>query len=86
MSKHTPGLWRGNTQTGVIFHRTKGFWIARLWNGFRRKERKELTHLIAAAPDMLEALEEVCGTYGTRRSAAVARAQHVIAKANGETE
>ena len=38
----------------------------------------------AAAPDMLEALEDVCGTYGHRRSIAVAKTNAVIAKAKGE--
>ena len=34
---------------------------------------------------MLEALEDVCGTYGHHRSIAVAKANAVIAKAKGET-
>ena len=82
MSKHTPGPWKASG-VGTVSHATRGFWIARLWVGFRTKEREANARLIAAAPDMLAALEDL--TVAAPNDPCWQRARAAIAKAKGET-
>lgn len=71
MSKHTPGPWKvaggyGWEETKVCYHIVdpKKGWVAQLWNKYEEdfkscEESKANAQLIAAAPEMLEALEKV---------------------------
>lgn len=72
MSQHTPGPWQfywreedGEANCGVFFERRKGqaFAVARCPRYVMEKQWKADGALIAAAPDLLEALEEAieCG-------------------------
>jgi len=71
MSKHTPGPWKvaggpSWEETEACYHivDSKKGWVAQLWNKYEedfksREESKANARLIAAAPEMLEALEKV---------------------------
>jgi hypothetical protein len=93
MNKHTPGPWiitEGDEWTDSIHTDTEqsGIWSLAFVNT-RRHEFKENRRLIAAAPDLLEALKEALeeflfDCYDDHPSAKKWRA--AIAKATGETE
>jgi len=88
MSKHTPGPWVGYEDRGVY-----------LGDGFKRPIfetgcncctadtlKAADAHLIAAAPEMLEALQYLSGLHPRRCNLAeVTRARAAIAKATGDS-
>ena len=104
-AKHTPGPWRVDIDRAIVADsQARGIWrtvVADLGlptspNG--AQEREANAHLIAAAPDLLEALEELVVTADNMRAwierqaaatpedhAAIARARAAIAKAKGES-
>lgn len=90
MSARTPGPWvtddvykddiaRYVMSEVLPFPRT----IARLELGQDRAEQEANARLIAAAPELLEALQDLCDTLGECGMTEKARA--AIAKATGET-
>ena len=84
MNKHTPGPWRGHQHA-------KGFWRIRGASGpyFAEVDTEPDTRLIAAAPDLLAALEgiliavEQLGIFPDGELARQTRA--AIAQAKGES-
>ena len=98
MSNHTPGPWRVNVDgSGDMFISAveSAKWIAEIGAPDEDGGRED-AHLMAAAPDMLEALEEasmtLAGLYGGGNTTladvrlASAKVDAAIAKAKGETE
>jgi hypothetical protein len=53
---HTPGPWEVKRNDG-IFHPLKNMWIATAHVQNTQQEQDANTHLIAAAPELLEALQ-----------------------------
>ena len=100
MSKHTPGPWlieAQNCHSGDIatVHNTDEKWVtiyAPHWmeTGMDEKEQSANARLIAAAPDLLDALKTLvdCASYGHVMDTADAwiDASAAIAKATGETK
>lgn len=94
MSKHTPGPWASNKYTTSVSVPLKAIDCERIGfsivfvNGHREKEAVANARLIAAAPDLLEALKEIADTdpvdaaLDPQRAVRIARA--AIAKATGE--
>jgi hypothetical protein len=77
MSNHTPGPWKvegGEIQFGSIGECVVDYVYT-----------KADAHLIAAAPDMLEALENLENDDGHQNKTAWRLVQAAIAKAKGET-
>lgn len=97
MSKHTKGPWltdRNNTHTGqiaTIHHCFNNDWVE-IWSsetGMGEAEQEANARLIAAVPELLEALEEVIDAwqYGSsieEASEVYKKAKQIIAKAKGE--
>jgi len=95
MSNHTPGPWRYEASTKTIRACPSNYWLATMdsWDGAVNNEAN--ARLIAAAPDLLEALEElvsrresVCAERGEMDRLAGSdgrynRARAAIAKAKG---
>jgi hypothetical protein len=88
-SQHTPGPWvihRPNDSERIDINAEGSFYIAEVIGGMTAQEAN--AHLIAAAPDLLEALEELeaLGSLELpqRRDAALLKAKAAIAKAKGE--
>ena len=98
MSKHTPGPWlieAQNCHFGDIatVHNTDEKWVtiyAPHWmeTGMDEKEQSANARLIAAAPELLEALQMLMNDPGEDRikSSAWDAARAAIAKATGETK
>ena len=97
MSKHTPGPWlieAQNSHTGAIatVHNTTDVWVE-IWSenwivtGMGPEEQSANARLIAAAPDLLEALKEIIaaadGDGWNQLDASFATARAAIAKAEG---
>ena len=92
MSKHTPGPW--TFDNGIEFIRTDtspygGWAVARV--NIVRAEAKANARLIAAAPELLDALKlmrdaflDTEGSHGTLEQTATDAADAAIAKATGE--
>jgi hypothetical protein len=88
--KHTPGPWNiefssleGNIKRWYVVG-DDGNPIARVFEDERAGPTQK-TYLIAAAPELLEALQELLGCDKTKTSiGAVMRARAAIAKATGE--
>lgn len=63
MSKHTPGPWR-SFERGVTFH----YWVVKVANRVIAKitgeDQEANARLIAAAPELLEALEKMVKQFG----------------------
>lgn len=62
--KHTPGPWHVGVKPGpIIYDDAYGSQIARMDNPFGQTDEENLAnaHLIASAPDLLEALKEAHG-------------------------
>lgn len=62
MSKHTPGPWRVIETDDAVMIGPDQFMTATYIikaSGFESSERRANAHLIAAAPEMLEALEDL---------------------------
>jgi hypothetical protein len=98
ISQHTPGPWdvqQTNSDariTNIEFNRAESFSSATLYSGecVPLDEHQANARLIAAAPELLEALEELIGDrYNPMRESdpifisARDRARYVIAKATG---
>ena len=97
-TKHTPGPWTTyNPSTAQLYYslritsETDGHDVAALIPNGKNAERWEANaRLIAAAPDLLAALDEMLGDAETmnapyRNDAICERARAAIAKATGET-
>ena len=92
MRGHTPGPWKApliggdHGTTGLVWAEERV--VATVSSGEESIERQTANaHLIAAAPDMLAALEQIAlnGPYmGTRASFMQTIAEHAIAKAKGQ--
>jgi hypothetical protein len=89
MDAHTKGPWKvaeGKKADELFIEAStrKGGRIARLWNG--RTGRNANAKLIAAAPDMLEALEQVAEALdnGTLTHKRIALVFDAIKKAKGD--
>jgi hypothetical protein len=87
MNKHTPGPWATyvNTNNDVTIRKMfpdgqECCEIASCKSGFTN------ARLIAAAPELLEALQFVMSAHGEQLSTAFAMAQDAITKATGETQ
>jgi hypothetical protein len=85
---HTPGPWRVDAQ---YICRADGVAIADVWQSMEvsGEEAETNARLIAAAPDLLAALERImsvarCPTMNERLSACWKIAHDAIAKARGE--
>lgn len=88
MDKHTPGPWKYSTSPQPngcpIIGNTKGLGVAMLMHSVNDAHHRETAianaKLIAAAPDMLEALQELLlitgidGTFSDKARAAIAKA------------
>jgi len=81
MSKYTRGPWHyiGGTQI-----RSKSDMIAKVWM-MRGGEGIANAQLMAAAPELLEALQWVMTAHGEQLESAFEAAQSAIDKATGET-
>ena len=95
MSKHTPGPWRIDDEyAGLLEQDQHRFWInadihIAYVDGPRNAERTANAHLIAAAPELLEALRSLhvamaCYDGTPEETLALDAARAVIAKATGE--
>ena len=89
MSKHTPGPWiikAKKTTASYDLRITKMVqeWILPRPYEFKDSEHEANTHLIAAAPDLLEALQEIVRNDPYNQSSAGIIARAAIAKATGE--
>ena len=82
MSKHTPGPWHTAGEQGVQIRGAKDQ-IAKVWT-MRGNEWKANARLIAAAPDLLEALQDMVSDHASLSDATLAFARAAIAKAAGE--
>ena len=81
MSKHTPGPW---TEVGRYIE-THGYILCEMFSARTREERDANQRLIAAVPELLEALKNAIEIIeGTGLDASIQRA--AIAKATGEDE
>lgn len=88
---HTPGPWVVGVQG--VFTTNPNYCLCRMWDGTRIEETEANKRLIAAAPDLLAACEElllVAGTYKPidmydweRVSAVIDRAKAALKKARG---
>lgn len=89
-TKHTAGPWKIDDALdlplAVIQDNEMGEGIAEL--GERTPENEANARLIAAAPELLEALQEMMSRYGSKNSGfdneETAKARAAIAKAKGE--
>jgi hypothetical protein len=86
MSKHTPGPWHTAGEQGVQIRSAKDQ-IAKVWT-MRGNEWKANARLIAAAPELLEALKEIVdaadGAGWEQLDPSFKKARAAIAKATGE--
>ena len=88
MSKHTPGPWHTAGEQGVQIRSAKDQ-IAKVWT-MRGNEWKANARLIAAAPDLLEALRAMVDYFGPHPDVdngldeTLTAARAAIAKATGE--
>ena len=98
MSKHTPGPWlieAQNSHTGAIatVHNTTDVWVE-IWSenwivtGMGPEEQSANARLIAAAPDLLEALQRAVDLLARypKHDEAWRQARAAIAKATGKTK
>ena len=88
-AKHTPGPWSyHNTPTPFIYVNAGGLPICQIYtstaHGQSMGEQFANARLIAAAPELLEALQFVMTASGEQLSTALEQAQAAIAKATGE--
>ena len=82
MSKHTPGPWHTAGEQGVQIRSAKDQ-IAKVWT-MRGNEWKANARLIAAAPELLEALKLARSIIGHPDDAHTQMIDAAIAKATGE--
>ena len=93
MSKHTPGPWEegidlGTNDSGTIYHSATGDVIVDTVSGKSKEEAEANAKLIAAAPDLFDALGQLLdrldhhGSIDTvREEGPIADAEAAIAKA-----
>ena len=98
MSKHTPGPWSAKDRDNQIAIPLKSIDCERIGfsvcfvNGHRENEAKANARLIAAAPELLEALQRLSAQcermrmLGQSQSNAERNAAAVLAKATGEPQ
>jgi hypothetical protein len=81
MSKHTPGPWMiGNIQgVDMVIENHNGLEVCTVWEDPKQHDAR----LIAAAPDLLEALQYVMVAHGEQLDHAFQMAQDAINKATG---
>ena len=91
MSNHTPGPWEASHDIGAncVATITSGWVVVSIGADPNKFDAKEDAQLIAAAPEMLEALEladaMLCGA-NMDKSAIGRKINAALAKAKGETE
>ena len=97
MSKHTPGPWKVDNrytwpEEKIIITDQHGVEIAKTNDTFRSEDfaKRRTTanaHLISAAPELLEALEDLIKRFGRAELADfdLSKQQKAIAKARGES-
>ncbi len=90
MSKHTPGPWKVSLNKNVpLIYQDKfsnyTIWAIAKINDDEVGDRKANAILIAAAPELLESLEEMLTTPGVNMKEVILKARSVIKKAKGET-
>jgi len=90
-AKHTPGPWAVSTQgVGFEVDSADGWQVAQAQQRHEDGRGKEATmrlanaRLIAAAPELLEALQFVMSAHGEQLDSAFQQAQEAITKATGE--
>ena len=99
MSKHTPGPWTAPEASGLITgyiwaHEPYGGIVAQVEDGgqvpYDQEQRKANAHLIAAAPELLEALkslvEDCSPEVASKPGSWLRQAFLAIRKAEGDTE
>ena len=91
MSKHTPGPWTANKPTrdnGRAEIHAGCMLVAQAFNWMLDAEGDEQcwadARLIAAAPELLEALQDMVSDHASLSAATLAFARAAIAKATGE--
>lgn len=96
--KHAPGPWAAGTEdgdpimSGCVFEMTGGRMVCSMTGYFPWQQRLANARLIAAAPDLLDALAglmEACGALRGTPAAdttAEAKARAAISKATGEQQ
>jgi hypothetical protein len=88
IAKHTPGPWSIYSITFKGYHQIAGAQGGRVCQVLPfEDEYKANARLIAAAPDLLEALKNMCEGFSTLKDSdfpALAKARAAIAKATGE--
>jgi hypothetical protein len=85
MSKHTPGRWEAKPNSVVAPCDVRGFTsICLLIGGHKTGEEvRANARLIAAAPELLEALRDMVSDHAELSEATLAFARAAIAKAQG---
>ena len=95
MSKHTPGPWRATQRTVTAPETEDRLGMEVKVYGGNSNDNRANCRLIAAAPDLLEALQELFGAdmeqvlMGDGKDdqiAAIAKARAAIAKATGDAQ
>ncbi len=87
MSKHTPGPWLEVSVASSRYIVTDECNICEMFSPRTREERDANQRLIAAAPDLLEALQGImAGVAGCQKNSEYEAARAAIAKATGEDE
>lgn len=77
MTKHTQGPWFVDKQGAPTIRQADGTVISGVPNNYAD------AHLIAAAPDLLDALKALVDTYGSVKGPLIQAALAAIAKAGG---
>jgi hypothetical protein len=88
MSKHTPGPWNIDTDGGVpasIHADIKAVCLLGYDNNTPTENWEPNAHLIAASPELLEALQKIVNNWGDLHPKDRQQARQAIAKAKGET-
>ena len=87
MTKHTPATWVCIDNRYGVYVREDGEVIAQMVGDFSRNEKENHAKLIAAAPDLLEALIELFSVtvLSKENIDAMEKARTAIAKATGST-
>jgi len=89
MNKHTPGPWSVD-DPHQIWAESAGEYVAITrvedWETIPREQAEANARLIATAPDLLEALNELIGWQTTAPHEAIQAAKAAIAKATGGKE
>jgi hypothetical protein len=90
-TKHTPGPWSRNIKPAAKYctiFAGRNTHVAHVANGLPDEQIEANCNLIAAAPELLAALEQCCNVVGYRGDPAVlnqivSQARAIIAKATG---